>query len=449
MSKRSVVVIGGGLSGVAAALTLARSGTCEITIVEASERLGGLAGSFESEGRFYPLGYHHILHRDRTLLFFLDRIGALPRVRWRRVKLLFRDSAGFHDLGSVGGFLRFPMGLLDKARFIGLMLRAFNKRDWSDWQDRSAANLVDSWAGPQVRERIFETLTRLRFELPCSELSGAWLGARLHYREGSAPLGYIPGTNWTEVLCSGLSELLAGMGITMRLGSRVASIGIDADRVQGVGLTGGEQIRGDLFVATIPTPIYAGLLPQDDTPHVAELGYTALISAVCVTSEQPCPNAYWTNVALPGCTASGLFLLSSLNPSIGKPGETCVNFVTHLRSRDRPLYHLSDEELARRYSDDFSKVFARPLRPHWWRINRIPMYAPVLNPSFRNPPIRSWTFANLYFAGNYRTFPSILSTGTAMRSGIEAGEAILREQGTTSDLSAEVERFRLRSMPRA
>ena len=38
---------------------------------------------------------------------------------------------------------------------------------------------------------------------PASEVSGAWLGARLHYREGSAPLGYIPGANWTKVLCDG------------------------------------------------------------------------------------------------------------------------------------------------------------------------------------------------------------------------------------------------------
>ena len=44
-----------------------------------------------SSGRdhFYPLGYHHILHRDRVLLYFLDLIGALPDVRWRRIRMLF------------------------------------------------------------------------------------------------------------------------------------------------------------------------------------------------------------------------------------------------------------------------------------------------------------------------------------------------------------------------
>ncbi|MEO6057798.1 MAG: FAD-dependent oxidoreductase, partial [Gemmatimonadales bacterium] len=89
MATPSVVVLGGGLSGVAAAYTLARAGIRDITVIERGPTLGGLAGSFEREGHFYPLGYHHILHRDRTLLFFLDLIGALPDVRWRRVRMLF------------------------------------------------------------------------------------------------------------------------------------------------------------------------------------------------------------------------------------------------------------------------------------------------------------------------------------------------------------------------
>ena len=81
MTGASVVVLGGGLSGAAAAYTLGLSGVRDVTVLESGASLGGLAGSFERDGHFYPLGYHHILHRDRTLLFFLQKIGALPDVR--------------------------------------------------------------------------------------------------------------------------------------------------------------------------------------------------------------------------------------------------------------------------------------------------------------------------------------------------------------------------------
>ena len=444
----SVVVLGGGLSGAAAAYTLARAGVREVTVVDSGSSIGGLAGSFERDGHFYPLGYHHILHRDRTLLFFLDRIGALPEVRWRRIRMLFQLGGTTYDLGTPAGFLRFPMSLGDKARFFRLMLTAFRRSDWSAWQDRSAAELVERYAGPGVREAIFERLTRLKFELPCEEVSGAWLGARLHYREGSAPLGYIPGANWTKVLCDGVSRLLAECGVRMRLRSRIVRLHTAEGRAAEVELDGGERIGGDLFVSTIPTETYLRLVPGEGTPHLAEIRYSALLSVVCAT-RQPAPTeAYWINLASLDHTAGGIFLLSALNPTIGRPGDTCVNFVTHLRGRDRPLFREPDEVLLERYHADFRSVFGADLEPFWTHVARVPMYSPVFGRHFRNPPIRSETWRNVWFAGNYRTFPSIVSTGTALGSGIETGTTLLAEHGVASDLSESVARFRLKEMPR-
>ena len=448
MSRPAVVVLGGGLSGVAAAYALARAGLTDITVVERGPALGGLAGSFERDGHFYPLGYHHILHRDRTLLFFLDLIGALPAVRWRRVRMLFHLGGRAYDLGSPAGFLGFPMSLRDKAGFVRLMLKAFNKRDWSDWLDRSAADLVDTYAGAGVREALFERLTRLKFELPCAEVSGAWLGARLHYREGSAPLGYIPGANWTKVLCEGVTRLLGEAGVKIRLDSAVTRLVPDGARVREAELSSGEHIGGDIFVSTVPTEVYRRLLPDDRTAELDRIRYSALISLVCATRQAVDDRSYWINLASLDRTACGIFLLSSLNPTIGRPGDTCVNFVTHLRGRDRPLFHASDDELLARYRDDFRAVFGFDLDPFWTHVARVPMYSPVFGRSFRNPPVRSASWENVYFGGNYRAFPSIVSTGTALGSGLETGGAILADLGTPTELPALAAGYRLGAMPR-
>ena len=449
MAPPVVVVLGGGLSGVAAAYTLARSGITNVTVLERGMTLGGLAGSFERDGHFYPLGYHHILHRDRALLYFLDLIGALPTVRWRRIRMLFHLGNRAYDLATVGGFVAFPMSPRDKAGFIRLMLKAFTKRDWSDWQDRSAAELVDSYAGPGTREALFERLTRLKFELPCDEVSGAWLGARLHFREGSAPLGYIPDANWTKVLCDGVTRLLAECGVQVRLNTTVSRLLTAGGKVHAVELSTGEHIAADLFVSTVPTEVYLRLLPEDHTPELDRIKYSALISVVCATRQAVDPLAYWINLASLDRTACGIFLLSSLNPSIGRPGDTCVNFVTHLRGRDRPLFQASDDELLTWYRDDFRAVFGFELEPFWTNIARVPMYSPVFRRSFRNPPLQSSSWPNVYFAGNYRTFPSIVSTGTALGSGVATGSVMLRKLGQTTDLPAAVDGFRLRAMPRA
>lgn len=444
-----MVVLGGGLSGVAAAYTLARAGVREVTIVERGERLGGLAGSFEQDGHFYPLGYHHILHRDRALLFFLQRIGALPDVRWRKVRMLFRLGDRLHDLGSPSGFLGFPMALRDKLRFVRLMLMAFSRSDWSEWQDRSAAELVDTWSGPGVREALFEPLTRLKFELPCDRVSGAWLGARLHFREGSAPLGYIPQANWTKVLCDGVTRLLEEEGVRVRLGTSVARLHARDGRIREAELDGGERLGADLFVSTLPTETYKRLVPTDATPQLDSIRYSALISVICAARRPVEPDFYWMNLASPGHTACGIFLLSSLNPSIGRPGDSCVNFVTHLNSRDRPLFSVPDSELLERYLADFRTIFGYDLDPFWSHVARVPMYSPVFTRSFRNPPVRSATWRNVYFAGNYRTFPSIVSTGTALGSGVETGREILADHGASTDLADAIRAFRLPSMPKA
>jgi protoporphyrinogen oxidase len=384
-----------------------------------------------------------------VLLYFLDLIGALPDVRWRRVRMLFHLGGHAYDLGSPAGFLRFPMSLRDKAGFARLMLKAFNKRDWSDWQDQSAAELVDRYAGRGAREALFERLTRLKFELPCEEVSGAWLGARLYFREGSAPFGCIPGANWTKVLCDGVARLLAEEGVKVRLNTAVTRLATAGGQVREAELGTGERLGGDLFVSTVPTEIYLRLLPGDRTPEIERIRYSALISLVCATHQAVDPTAYWINLASLDRTACGIFLLSSLNPSIGRPGDSCVNFVTHLRGRDRPLFHATDEELVSRYRDDFQAVFGYPLEPFWTNVARVPMYSPVFVRGFRNPPVRSVSWENVYFAGNYRTFPSIVSTGTALGSGLETGAALLADLGRRTELPADAAGFRLAGMPRA
>lgn len=148
------------------------------------------------------------------------------------------------------------------------------------------------------------------------------------------------------------------------------------------------------------------------------------------------------NLASLDRTACGLFLLSSLNPTIGGPGEACVNFVTHLRGRERALFSKSDDALLSACLEDFRVIFGFDLEPFWTNVARIPMYSPVFHRGYRNPPLKSATWSNLYFAGNYRTFPSVASTGTALGSGLETAHAMLVEHGGSSDLLARAERFR-------
>ena len=357
MSKTSVVVLGGGLAGLATAGALADAGWSDVTVIEQAPSVGGLAGSFEHGGYQYPLGYHHICPRDHVLLSFLNHLEILSTVRWRRPPLLFNIEGRFHRLDTPCGFLRFPMSTADKARFVHLMFRAFRKPSWSDWEGRSAADLVDAWGGPGVRRALFEYLTWAKFELPCEEVSGAWLGARLHAREGSLPLGYIPGVNWAKTLCDGLFALITRLGVRVLTDATIQELHLGSNAIRVAELEDGRRISGDVFVNTMPAEVYCKLVPDDRTPHIGAVRYTALISAVCGTRHCFDPRSYWLVVASRQATASGIFTLNVLNPTIGRSGENTINFVAHLRNRDRPLFKASDEELMSRFMSDCRRIF--------------------------------------------------------------------------------------------
>ncbi len=447
MPATQVVVLGGGLAGMSAAWTLAREGR-DVTLIEAGEHLGGLAGTIERGDHFYPLAYHHILRRDQALLWFLDRIGGLDAVRWRKIRMLFHLDDRLWNLAAPVDFLRFPMREVDKIRFVRLMLRSFRKTHWDDWQNRSAAELVDAWGSPGVREALFERLSQLKFRRPCAEVSAAWLGARLHFREGSSPLGFIPGTNWTKVLCEGLAAALQAAGVRVLTGRRVLRIVDDSTHVHAVECDDGTTVTGDAFVSALPTEVYRELIGHDDTPDLFSIRYTAILSGICVTRQEIRPDFYWMNLATLEQSANGIFRLESLNPTIGARGETCLNFVTHVPSRDDAEFGRSDEEIWSGYRRDFAQVFGFELEPQWTRLMRLPLYSPVFHRGYRNPPVRSRRWPRVYFAGNYRTFPTIASTGTALRSGVDAAVALLEDGGGATTVPAEIDGFRLPRMPR-
>jgi protoporphyrinogen oxidase len=434
---------GGGLSGAAAAWSLASAGWPDVAVVERGPAIGGLAGSFEVDGRFYPLGYHHILRRDATLLFFLHRIGALPSVRWRKIHMLFEANGRLYDLARPFEMARFPMGMADKARLARLMARAWRQRDWRSWQGRDAASLLDAWGGPGVREALFEPLTRLKFDLPCREVSAAWIGERLRYREGSLPLGYLPETNWTTVLCQGVGRLLHEAGVRVFVDTPVERVETRDGRVVAVEAARGRRFEADLFVSTVPTPVYARLLPDDRTADVSRIRYTALLSLVCATAQRLPRDFYWLNLSSLSHTAGGLFALSSLNPTIGAPGETTLNFVTHLPGHDSPLFRLPEADLMERYRADFRSLFGLDLETSWARLSRIPLYSPVFDRDYRNPPPCSSTYENVRFAGTYRTYPSVASTGTALQSGLDCAESLLAERGEGRGLAGRARAFDL------
>ncbi|MDQ6782190.1 MAG: hydroxysqualene dehydroxylase HpnE [Actinomycetota bacterium] len=79
MTRPHVVVVGGGLAGLSAALHCADGGA-RVTVVERRRRLGGLTWSFDHDGRSVDNGQHVFLRCCHAYLGFLERIGSADDV---------------------------------------------------------------------------------------------------------------------------------------------------------------------------------------------------------------------------------------------------------------------------------------------------------------------------------------------------------------------------------
>jgi len=75
-----VVVVGGGLAGLAAGLACADAGA-DVTLLERAPRVGGATWSFERRGLWFDNGQHVFLRCCTAYRSFLDRIGASSLVR--------------------------------------------------------------------------------------------------------------------------------------------------------------------------------------------------------------------------------------------------------------------------------------------------------------------------------------------------------------------------------
>jgi len=106
--KKTIAVAGGGLSGTAAALALARSGRYRVTLFEKGGGLGGLCASVPIGQTTADRFYHVILPSDRATLAFLGDLGLEGEVEWRPSRAGFFGRGRLVSFASITDFLRFP-----------------------------------------------------------------------------------------------------------------------------------------------------------------------------------------------------------------------------------------------------------------------------------------------------------------------------------------------------
>jgi len=304
--KPHVVILGAGPAGLGAAWRLALRGVARITVLEAADRVGGNAGSFDLDGfradygshRLHPATEPHILHDLKELLG--DDLFDRPR----------------HGRIHLGGrWIHFPLKPLDlllrlpKPFAFGVatdMARKLLPRGSSGTE--TFATVLERGLGRTICREFYFPYARKLWGLEPEELavtqakrrvSGSSLGKMVRkiasQIPGLKPPGfgrfYYPRRGYGQI-CERIAQAAQAAGAELRLGARVTGVEREGNRLTAVHFEQGgaeQRLAADMVWSTLPiTLLVRGLRPEapaDVLAAASGLEYRAMILTYIVLGQ--------------------------------------------------------------------------------------------------------------------------------------------------------------------
>jgi protoporphyrinogen oxidase len=372
--RKRVVVIGGGLAGLAAAYDLGRAGH-HVTILESAPDLGGLASSFTLEGHPIERFYHFICRSDHTLCSFVDELGLGDKLRWHQTRTAFYHDGRHYSFGTPVDLLKFsavPLG--QRLRFGLHVFRSRYRREWRRLDGISAKGWLIENIGQQAYDVIWHPLLKVKFGAYHDQISAAWIWHRIWRVAtsrasmfGRESFGYLEYGTATLV-----DRLVAWMrsqpNIDLRLGVRVSPLTVRDGRVHEVRV-GDETIPCDAVISTVALPTLARLVPGQTDRYFANVAGVEYIGVVCMLlslKRSFSPN-FWTNINDPRISFNGIIEQTNLNANLRAAGLNVIYIPFYLPTTE-PRYSASNEALFAEY---------------------IPMLT-LVNPAFNESWIKEW-----------------------------------------------------------
>ncbi|MGO9322222.1 MAG: hydroxysqualene dehydroxylase HpnE [Solirubrobacteraceae bacterium] len=311
-----VLVVGGGLAGITAALDCAAAGA-SVTLVEVRRRLGGAAYSFERDGLQLDNGQHVFLRCCSAYRALLARLGSehltwvqprleIPVLKPGHAPVLLRRGSLPAPAHLAGALARYPY-LTVVERFgaaraaLGLMRldpgdEALEAQTFGEWLARRGQ-------GPRALAALWDLIALPTLNLPAAHASLAL--AAFVFRTGllsgadAGDIGFHQAT-LAQTIGEPAEGALRDAGVEVRLGWRAERLERTASGVEVHGR--GEALSADATVLAVPHSRAATLLEPllgDSARALRGLGSSPIVNLHVVYDRPVCDELFAAGVGTP------------------------------------------------------------------------------------------------------------------------------------------------------
>jgi len=424
-SDSRIAIIGGGITGLTAALRLAQQGYT-VTLWERGERLGGQANAFPVAGTAIERFYHHLFQSDREIVALAEEIGIGDRLLWLPSNVGYFADGRIWPLNGALDLLRLGfLPIQDRLR-VGLVTAYLQRvRDWKRFESVTAAAWLRRALGSRAYDRTFGAQLRAKFGRYHDQVAMVWFWGKIWLRTTSrrSPLegerlGYFRGS--FNVLIDALAGAARSAGADLITGDGPKELkpgdGAGWDIV-----FDSQVLSVDAVVVTTPSPVLARLVPDLPASYREKLGgleYEAAVVALLQLSH-PLSDIYWLNVADDDLPFTGVIEHTNFISPDEYGGKRFV-YLSKYMEPDHPYFTLPDEQLIDAYLPFLKQInpeFSRSWIERAW-VFRERSAQPIipLNYGQRIPDHRTG-LPGLYLANTTQIYPEDRGTNYSVRLG--------------------------------
>lgn len=436
--KPSVVIIGGGFTGLTAAYEVAGEGI-PVILLEKENEVGGLAGSFRIGKQRLEKFYHHWFNKEEHVIHLIKELGLESELLYRPTKTSIYLENRFFKLSTPFDVLRLkPLTLLNRFRLGLLVLRAKRVKDWKKLESLTAKEWLLKLCGRQVYQVVWEPLLQGKFGPFASEISAAWFWNKLVLRGGSRNkagneiLVYYRGG--FAAFAEGIVNEIKSAGGVIQTGVGAEALLIQDGCVKGVQTPNG-TINAQAVIATPALPIIADLLkPHVSSKYIAELRRVKYLANACLVLElsHSLSDIYWLNINDPDFPYVGVIEHTNFQPAETYGGRHIIYLSKYL-PETAELYRMNEEQVFEFSLPHINRIFPKFDRSwvhsyHLWKA----LYAqPIVQRNYSHLiPANETPIKGLYIATMAQIYPEDRGINYAIREGRRVGRIVAKQMAS-------------------